>query len=339
MKINSTFHILLVFMVVLIFSVSFDTFAQQNSELFSAKIGDAVLFIGDHQGIDETDARSAALLIALELRKLGISVSDPVYEVSTSANVYRITFNRLGGKILVHLRQEMPLGTIVVERQLWIASIEEMIAAAPRLVDALVHNKPIDSTVDIETVTGEETRELKKVTGESLWTMGLFGTLIPGTNLNSELGFEVGLSYERPVYAVETEFRLTGGEEPGGTSFIFGSWSIGGRYFFNKQNISPYIGGGLALVGTNYQTKVAKRERDWFSDEWGYYDDYNSEGDSGMGAYVIGGIEMLRLSRNRLKLELRVDRPLFRLPNQDVMPITLGIFFSSNYIISDFGLF
>ena len=58
-----------------------------------------------------------------------------------------------------------------------------------------------------------------------------------------------------------------------------------------------------------------------------------------MGGYVIGGIEMLRLSRNRLKLELRVDRPFFQLPTQDVMPITLGIFYSSNYILGDFGLF
>ena len=148
------------------------------------------------------------------------------------------------------------------------------------------------------------------------------------------------MSYERPVYAVETEFRVTGGDR---TLAELVSFLVLGRLavatFSTNRIWSPYIGGGLALVGTNYQTKVGKRERDWFGDEWGYYDDYNSEGDSGMGAYVIGGIEMLRLSRNRLKLELRVDRPLFRLPNQDVMPITLGIFFSSNYIISDFGLF
>ena len=60
MKINSTFHILLVFMVVLIFSVYLLTpLAQQNSELFSAKIA-VMLFcsLGTHQGIDETDART-----------------------------------------------------------------------------------------------------------------------------------------------------------------------------------------------------------------------------------------------------------------------------------------
>ena len=37
------------------------------------------------------------------------------------------------------------MGTIIAERQLTLANIEEMIPAAPRLVDALVHNKPIDA--------------------------------------------------------------------------------------------------------------------------------------------------------------------------------------------------
>lgn len=337
MKISSMFHVF--FIAVLMFNTPFILFGQQDSRVAGVEISNAVLLIGDHQGVDEIDARSAALLIALELRKLGISVSDPVYEAPTSANVYRVTFSALGGKILVHLSQETSAGTVVIEKQLWIANIEEMIEAAPRLVDALVHKKSIASTADVESVIGDDTPTMRKISGESLWSIGLFGASVPGTNLNGELGFGIGLSYQMPTYAVETEFRMAGGEESGGTRFGFGSWSIGGRYFFNKQNIAPYVGGGLALVVASYGTKVREREKDWFSDEWEFYDDYNSENDTGMGAYVIGGIEMLRLSRNRLKLELRVDRPFFRLPTQDVMPITLGIFFSSNYILGDFGLF
>ena len=41
---------------------------------------------------------------------------------------------------------------------------------------------------------------------------------------------------------------------------------------------------------------------------------------------------MLRLTKSRLKLELRVDRPFFSLPEQDMMPITIGIFFSQHYV-------
>ena len=247
MKINTIFNVLVFFTAVLMFSMPYVTLAQQDSEVPGDKASIAVLLLGDHQGIGETDAQSAALLVAIELRKQGISVSDPVYEVHASASVYQVSFRSLGEKILVRLTQETPIGTIIIERQLWITNIEEMIGAAPRLVDALVHKKSTASTVDIENVVEGDTPVPRKITGESLWTMGLFGTSIPGTNLNGELGVEAGLSYERPTYAVETEFRLTGGEEPGGTGFIFASWSIGGRYFFNKRNISPYVGGGLVL--------------------------------------------------------------------------------------------
>ena len=264
--------------------------------------------------------------------------SDPVYEAPASASAYRVVLRRLGEKIIVRLSQENPIGTIIIERQIVLANIEEMIPAAPRLVDALVHNKPINATVDMETVTEQEARELRKISGESLWTMGIFGRFIPGTDVSAEPGFEFGWSYQTPSYAVGTEFRYSGpdDDDDATNTIAFFSWSIGGRYFFNKRNISPYVGGGLAVVDASYKTKVRKRERnwpsfigedeEWFGDEWGeYYDDYESEDDSGLGAYGIVGIEALRLTESRLKLELRIDRPFFTLESQDIMPITFGI--------------
>ena len=313
----------------------------------------AVCLIGDHPGIPDSDAQTAALLVCDELRRQGISVSDPVYEAPVSANVYRVVLRRLGEKIIVRLSRENPIGTIITDRQLTLANIEEMIPAAPRLVDALVHGKPIDDTVDMETVTEQEARELRKITGESLWHVGIFGTFVPGTDIAAEPGFEYGWSYQTPSYAVGTDFRTSGRDaiegtvgagiqdsEPEGFSFL--AWSIGGRYFFNKRNISPYAGGGLAIVNTSYETKVRVRERnwpsfvgegeDWFGDEWRYYEDYESESDTGLGTYAVVGIEALRLTQSRLNLELRIDRPLFSLESQDIMPITFGISFSRNYV-------
>ena len=128
----------------------------------------AVCLIGDHPGIPESDAQTAALLVCDALRKQGISVTDPIYEAPASASAYRVVLRRLGEKIIVRLSHENPIGTIIIERQIVLANIEEMIPAAPRLVDALVHNKPIDATVDMETVTEQEARELRKISGESL---------------------------------------------------------------------------------------------------------------------------------------------------------------------------
>ena len=161
----------------------------------------------------------------------------------------------------------------------------------------------------METVTTHEAAELNKRPGESLWNMGIFGTFIPGTDVTANPGYEFGWSYETPQYGVGTEFRLSVSEY----EYMFMSWSIGGRYFFNANNVSPYVGGGLSTFG-------------------GYYDYYyESSENSGFGAYAVAGISMLRLTKSRLKFEVRVDRPFFSLQGKDMMPITFGIFFSQHY--------
>ena len=302
----------------------------------------AVCLIGDHPGIPESDAQTAALLVCDELRKQGISITDPVYEAPASANVYRVVLRRLGEKIIVRLSQEKPVGTIITERQLTLANIEEMIPAAPRLVNALVHNKPIDDTVDMETVTEQEARELRKISGESMWNVGILGTFVPGTSIGAEPGVEFGWSYETPSYAVGTEYRGSGSDgDEDSDEFSFYAWSIGGRYFFNKRNISPYVGGGFSIINVSYEEKEKRPVRSppssssdpWgYDDEWWYDHDYEDDSDSGLGAYGVAGIEALRLTESRLKLELRIDRPFFTLDNKDIMPITFGIFFSRNYI-------
>ena len=285
----------------------------------------AVCLIGDHPGIPESDALTAAMLVCDELRKQGISVGEPVYETPVPANVYRVVLRRLGEKIFVRLSQENPIGTVIVERQMTLANIEEMIPAAPRLVNALIHRKPINSTVDIESVTEHEARELRKISGESLWNMGIFGISMPGTDITAKPALGFGWSYETPSYAAATEFRFRIQEEgdrfeADGDRFSFFSWSIGGSYFLNKRNFSPYVGGGLALVGVEIESTT-------------------SEGANGMGAYVAIGIEALRLTESRLKFELRMDRPFFKLPHQDTMPITFGVSFSRNYVPGSCCLF
>ena len=285
----------------------------------------AVCLIGDHPGIPESDAQTAAMLVCDELRQQGISVGEPVYETPVPANVYRVVLRRLGEKIFVRLSQENPIGTVIVERQMTLANIEEMIPAAPRLVNALIHRKPIAATVDMESVTEHEARELRKISGESLWNMGIFGISMPGTDITAKPALGFGWSYETPSYAAATEFRFRIQEEgdrfeADGDRFSFFSWSIGGSYFLNKRNFSPYVGGGLALVGVEIESTT-------------------SEGANGMGAYVAIGIEALRLTESRLKFELRVDRPFFKLPHQDTMPITFGVSFSRNYVPGSCCLF
>ena len=308
----------------------------------------AVCLIGDHPGIPESDAQTAAMLVCDALRRQGISVGDPVYEAPPAANVYHVVLRRLGEKIFVRLSHEVPIGTIIAEHQMTLANIEEMIPAAPRLVDALLRHKPIDATVDVESVTEHEARELRKISGESLWSMGIFGISMPGTDIAARPTLGFGWSFERSSFAAVTDFRFRIQEEgdlfeSDDDRFSFFSWSIGGKHFFNKQDISPYAGGGLAIVGIEYEsiTRVkkhkelfgsAERYRERFGEEWEWVEEYSSEGANGLGTYVAVGIEALRLTESRLKLELRVDRTFFKLPRQDTFPITFGISFSKNYV-------
>lgn len=315
---------------------------------FDTSAPTAICLIGNNPGINDTDSETAAILVCDELRKQGISVSDPVFEAPASANVYRVALRRLGEKIFVRLSQESPIGTVIAERQMTLANIEEMIPAAPRLVDALVHRKPIDATVDMETVAEQDARELRKITGESLWNVGIFGTTILGTDIIAEPGWQFGWTYQTPSYSIGTEGRFSGNEdEDDSDGFTFFSWSIGGRYFFNKQNISPYVGGGLAIIGASFQPKKSRENRRQYFDSYEHdpWDDDRWADDSGLGLYGVFGIELLRLTQSRLNLEIRVDRPFFSLnspdksDSKDLMPITFGISFSRNYIPGSSCLF
>ena len=164
----------------------------------------ATVLIGDNAGIPDADAQTAAMLVYDELRKHGISVSEPVWKVPASANVYRIVMRPLGTKIFVRLGEESPVGTVVEERQIMLAGIEEMVSAAPRLVDALVNRKPIDSTIDMENVTEQDARIHRKISGESLWHVGILGTSIPGTGIWADPGFMFGWDYETPSFAYKS---------------------------------------------------------------------------------------------------------------------------------------
>ena len=294
------------------------TFAQQKSEIDI--ISTPGMLILEFHGVDEVDAQSAAMLVVEEFRKINIPMSDPIFKDPKTGNVYRLSFRRLGEKIMVRLSRELS-GTVEIEKQIWINSIEEMIKVAPRLVDAIVHNKPLSSTAEIENVTGYEAAEFQKFAGESLWNVGIFSTFLPGTNVLAKPGWEIGWGYQTSRYAVGTEFRFSGGANDN-EDYLFALWSIGGRYFFNKMNISPYIGGGFSILALSY-----------YAYDYDFYNKYyGSNDENGLGTYFVGGIEMLRLTKSRLKFEMRVDRPFFSLPDRDIMPITFGIFFSQHYI-------
>ena len=275
----------------------------QPDEPHGSRPPPAVCLIGEHPGFPEAEARTAALLVRDELRRRGLQVGGPVYRAPDSAGVYRVGLYRLGQNVLVRLSQEDPLGRVIVDRQIQLGSIEEMIPAAPRLVEALVRRVTIASTADVESVVEEEARALRKIPIQTSGEAGIFGIFGLGTgeDVGAKPGLKIAGSYERSSYALAFEFAFAGKVEIDGEeieSVEFGFLGLGGRYFLNKRNLSPYMGAGVTYI---------------ISKGWG----------SSLGGYAVGGIEALRLSQYGVKLELRVDKPFSELPTRHV-PVSLG---------------
>lgn len=299
MQIRLIFHVLIFLAVLLIFNSHHAFCRVEATQSSDALNQSAILLIGDHQGVDETDVQNAALLVVKELRAQGITIGDPVHEVSVSATVYRVVLRRSGEKILFRLSQEDSAGTTVIEREVLLADIEDIASSTSRLVLALVHREPV-------------------ISPRSFLDVGVFGTAGSPSNEVFFFGAGFGLSIDRLSYSVDITGRLSSADTRN-RNFYFHSMSVGGRSYLRKRNRSVYIGGGLGMMYTEYSQTSGVLF-------WEHTTHYQEK--LGMGVYGVLGIEFLRSSHNRLTLELRVDRPFFTLESRDVMPITLGVTFS-----------
>lgn len=161
--------------------------------------------------------------------------------------------------------------------------------------------------------------------------IGGFRTVIPVEILDNKKvsanGIGIGWSVEKRPYAFEMGSRFAYGKTQAGervSDYFSVSLLLGGRYFFfSRQNISPYIGVGLGRMSVFLSTDTSNP--------------IYSEEKTGLAVYGVIAVEFPRFSKNRLKIELRVERPIFEMPSQDVMPITLGITYSTNNLFGLFG--
>lgn len=154
------------------------------------------------------------------------------------------------------------------------------------------------------TVIAQEGHELQFSTQGPYFNVGIFSTVVPGTDVYGNFGFQAGFTYELPDYAVEAEFRMFDNQH-----VHFGTISVGSKFYLNRKNISSYVGGGVA-------TSVSS---------------YGEEDNNGVGIYAVMGISFLRSIPYRLKYEIRIHRPFYTLETQDVMPIMVGLFLSRKW--------
>jgi len=248
--------------------------------------------LAEHDGFEEADARTAAQLVCLAIGRAGASPTER----------YRVSLGKLGNTIILSVvREGATIGSTVDSREMRLQGIEEVEIAAPRIADSIVKGTPLADTQKVDNLVGGETRQPKSAPGKVHFALGLVGLMPPlDQGAAPAPGIDLDLHYETASGRLELggSFRAGGGAASNtAPSMDFAIFSLGGRYYLNDTDFSPYVGGGLS---------------------WGYLnlkiDQQSESGDnSGLGAYVDAGFEIMRTHHTHLALGVRLDLPFYAL--------------------------
>jgi hypothetical protein len=235
--------------------------------------------VGEHAGIDRADARTTADVLCHALASKG-----------ARPGVYDIRLGKLGGQLLLVVT-ERASGS---ERRLFLQGLEEVPVASERLVSALVENKPIEQTQNVDNVVSSESNvpRLKKVqSGAFLGITGMSALGVPG---GASAGAELDLLYRLRSVELVGEIRA-GGIGSTDTKMGYFSLGVGGRYYTSDADTAPFIGAGVMFgYFQANQTNTAANG-------------------SGLGGYGEIGLGFLRSSSVGGLVALHADFPAFPL--------------------------
>ena len=238
--------------------------------------------LGSHAGIDDVDAQTSADVICHELAKRGTTQPSEV------------RMGRLGGRIIVTVQS--PEGAHE-DKRLMVNSLEEIPTAATRLAEAASERRPIEETQKVDNVVGGESRTAKLKSGQMGFKGGIIGAMPAlGAATGAAPGAALAQLYRAGRAGIDVHLRGGGG---GGTTRTLTHFALGmgGHYYFSDGDLSPYLGGGLALLSY----RLAHDE------------ERKTLANTGLGAYAELGIEALRTHRTALTVGVRADIPMFEL--------------------------
>jgi hypothetical protein len=221
--------------------------------------------------------------------------------------------------VILQVSFEAPIGTRRDSRSLQLRGVEEVTVAAPRIADAMVHGTPIGQSAHVGNLVGEETRGYRKQYGEMLAAIGLIGFAYPGDTW-SGYGFYGRLHYEAQHYAIGIDLRLGGSSDGAGDAALAGI-SLGARYFFTEEDITPFVSGGAGIMWIGLRHEYAST----------LTSDARLSG-SGLAGFGDVGMEFMRLHESRFDVLARLDVPFFDLEatghHRYTMPFSIMASFS-----------
>ncbi len=262
-----------------------------------ATVASGAACLATNNGLDQASAYTGWQLVCDEIRNQGVALAPPGADTATA---YRVTFDRLGTRLVLRVSYETPVGHAARARKMVLEGPEELPVAAPRIAHAVVTDSPLEDSERVDNLVGDETRTYKKKHGEFLWGLGLFGVSSPAASVVATPGAEFMGYYETPDYGFGFTLRTSFGSTQD-DSLYYGAIGVGGRYFFSDADIGPFAGAGMAAS--------------WLSVDHADTDFYGKG--SGFGAYAEIGVEFLRLHSSRLVLALRADVPFYSVKPND----------------------
>jgi len=268
---------------------------------------------GDSPGMSPVDVETVVQIVCGQLRRQGVPVSEAR---GAEGEHWRVNLRPIGRKVILTLQQVGTDGRIRREGELLLNEVEEAPIGAPRLVTAVLEGRDVSSTATVDSLVGDEVRQKKKKDGEHFFGLGLLTVSVPDTDVFAGGGLVLRWAFETPRLGVLADLRFAGGS-PRDDEASTVSFGVGGRWFTSAGSWSPFLGLGLQFTG------VDVKEKGVFSGS-----------QSGMGAWLEVGFELLRLYESRLGLELRAEPAFFELERSQgtegpsrkyYLPITFGI--------------
>ncbi len=210
-----------------------------------AASADTVVIVVDDAGYQESTLRTLRSIISTELRGHGVAIMDDArFDSAVDAETLRsaeefgaervfvLRLGRLEEKVFMSLEELKPpsLAPVFVSR-LTAASVDEADKVIGRLVTSVLSREAVERTARVATVTEDEAEPFKKKPGEGLFIIGVGF---------APLGGSIGWSHEAEHWRLGVLFQ---GDED------IGFFGVDGAWLPSTNNISPYFGVGLGVVG------------------------------------------------------------------------------------------
>jgi hypothetical protein len=179
-----------------------------------------------HVGITDEEARAVEHVVCSE-----------VVESLPGGGPYRIRVARLGSKVILDLVG----GREGAQKRLVLASLDEVVTAAPRLAGSHGEQIPAADTADVTNVVATEAEPHKKKAVEVHAWLGVVGLAALAVKPESGAGVDFAMTFGSARWSFLTDLRLAGGP----TTHI--ALAGGVRHHLSAADVAAFVGTGLGI--------------------------------------------------------------------------------------------